>query len=175
MVSMTDIASERVGSMGIGTSVFLLVLGAILAFAVHAPVDGINIHALGFILMGVGLLGGLLSALFWNSWGGGGWGAPSATVYRHRRTVVDRGVPVAVPAAPVGGAVPVVGSAVPVAVPAAPVVGSAVPVAGQAVPVVGGAVPVAGQAVPVVPAAVPVAAPRPVRVRRTTTVYDDRP
>ena len=176
--------------MGIGTSIFLFVLGAILAFAVHLPVDGVNVHALGFILMFVGILGGVLSAVFWHSWGGwggsgrrgwasDGYGDPPDRVYRRERYVVDRRAPVveSVPVAPVvGQAVPGVPVAnvpvanVPVAgapvagapVAGAPVVGEAVPVA----PVVGQAVPVAG-GVPVVPVA-----PRARRVRRT--VYEDR-
>jgi hypothetical protein len=166
--------------MGIGTSIFLFVLGAILAFAVHLPVDGVNVHALGFILMFVGILGGVLSAVFWNSWGGwggsrprgwasDGYGDPRDRVYRRERYVVDRRAPV-VESVPVA---PVVEPAVPVARPGVPVANvpvAGVPVAGEAVPVapvVGQGVPVAGAGVPVVPVA-----PRERRVRRT--VYEDR-
>ena len=145
--------------MGIGASVFLLVLGAILTFAVHLPVDGVNVHALGIILMVIGGIGIVLSAFFWESWGYGGWGGPTRRVYRRERTYVDPAVPVA--AARVAPVAPVV----PVA-PGVPVAG--VPMAGQAVPVAG--VPMAGQAVPVVPARV---VRRPVRVRQTTVYEDD--
>jgi hypothetical protein len=48
--------------MGIGASVFLLAVGAILAFAVtREQVVGLNIHAIGYILMAAGLLGLILT------------------------------------------------------------------------------------------------------------------
>ncbi len=43
--------------MGIGASIFLLAIGAILAFAVNATISGLDIHVIGFILMGAGLIG----------------------------------------------------------------------------------------------------------------------
>jgi Flp pilus assembly protein protease CpaA len=43
--------------MGIGVSVFLLALGAILAFAVNATVSGIEISTIGIILMVAGAIG----------------------------------------------------------------------------------------------------------------------
>jgi Flp pilus assembly protein protease CpaA len=43
--------------MGIGASVFLIALGAILAFAVHATVNGIDINVVGVILMVAGAIG----------------------------------------------------------------------------------------------------------------------
>jgi Domain of unknown function (DUF6458) len=43
--------------VGIGASVFLIALGAILTFAVHASVSGIAIHTVGVILMIAGALG----------------------------------------------------------------------------------------------------------------------
>ena len=56
--------------MGIGVSILLIDIGAILAFAVNATVSGLEIETIGWILMGVGLLGLLLSMIFWSSWGG---------------------------------------------------------------------------------------------------------
>lgn len=47
--------------MTLGFSIFLLAVGAILAFAVHATVAGIDIHVVGWILMGAGLLGLVLA------------------------------------------------------------------------------------------------------------------
>lgn len=47
--------------MGIGFSIFLLALGAILAFAVSATVAGIDISVVGWILMGAGLVGLILT------------------------------------------------------------------------------------------------------------------
>ena len=49
--------------MGIGVSVFLLALGAILAFAVNASVSGLDINTIGVILMVCGALGLLLTML----------------------------------------------------------------------------------------------------------------
>jgi hypothetical protein len=66
--------------MGVGVSLFLIAIGAILAFAVERAVDGLNIEVVGWILMGVGALGLLLSLLFWSTWGG---------FNRRRQVVVD--------------------------------------------------------------------------------------
>jgi len=43
--------------MGIGTSIFLIAVGAILRFAVTASVQGIKIATVGLILMIVGIIG----------------------------------------------------------------------------------------------------------------------
>jgi hypothetical protein len=55
--------------MGIGVSIFLIALGAILRFAVTASVTGINVHTVGVILMIVGIVGLVLSLLFWTAMG----------------------------------------------------------------------------------------------------------
>ncbi len=48
--------------MGIGASIFLLAVGAILAFAVkNQDVAGISIPIIGYILMAAGLLGLILT------------------------------------------------------------------------------------------------------------------
>ena len=49
--------------MGIGISIFLLAVGAILAFAVHASVNGIDVQTVGVILMVVGAIGIVLFLL----------------------------------------------------------------------------------------------------------------
>ncbi len=49
--------------MGIGVSVFLLALGAILAFAVEYEVSGLDINVIGVILMVCGAIGLLLTML----------------------------------------------------------------------------------------------------------------
>jgi hypothetical protein len=60
--------------MGISLSLFFIAAGAILAWAVSADVSGVNIQAVGVILLIVGILGFVLSLVFWSSWGGfGGW------------------------------------------------------------------------------------------------------
>jgi hypothetical protein len=58
--------------MGFGTSLFLLALGAILAFAVEVDVEGFSLDAVGVILMIVGGIGLIGSIIFWNTWGGFG-------------------------------------------------------------------------------------------------------
>lgn len=61
--------------MGIGGSIFLLVVGAILAFAVDADISGIDINVIGWILMAAGLVGLIITLWYWSS---------------RRRTVVTR-------------------------------------------------------------------------------------
>ena len=53
--------------MSIGASIFLLVVGAILTFAVNVTTEGFNINTVGIILMIAGVIGLLLSLLFWSS------------------------------------------------------------------------------------------------------------
>jgi hypothetical protein len=53
--------------MGIGGSIFLLALGAILAFAVDAHISGIDINVVGYVLMLAGLAGLIITIWFWNS------------------------------------------------------------------------------------------------------------
>ena len=53
--------------MGIGGSIFLLALGAILAFAVNAEFSGIDINTVGYVLMLAGLIGLIVTVWFWNS------------------------------------------------------------------------------------------------------------
>jgi hypothetical protein len=75
--------------MGIGVSLILIAAGAILTWAVHTTVSGIDINTIGVILMVVGAVGLLLSLMFWSSWGGFG-GAPAA---RRRTTYWEDGPP----------------------------------------------------------------------------------
>ena len=50
--------------MGIGTSLFLIALGAILYFAVNADISGLEISTVGLILMVIGILGLIISFFF---------------------------------------------------------------------------------------------------------------
>jgi hypothetical protein len=77
--------------MGISLSILLVAIGAVLAWAVSAEVSGVDIQAVGVILLIVGLLGFLLSLVFWSSWGGfgreaanggGAGGSPQTTVVK---------------------------------------------------------------------------------------------
>jgi hypothetical protein len=70
--------------MSIGVGIFLMVLGAILAFAVEATTPGINVHTLGIILLLTGLVAVLYSLLFWSDLSP--WGRRSVA---RRRTVVE--------------------------------------------------------------------------------------
>ncbi len=54
-------AAGKTGGMGIGTSIFLIAVGAILRFAVTTSVEGIELATVGLILMIVGIIGLLIS------------------------------------------------------------------------------------------------------------------
>lgn len=54
--------------MGIGTSLFLIAVGAILYFAVNADVSGLSISTIGLILMIVGVIGLLISLFLLTAW-----------------------------------------------------------------------------------------------------------
>jgi hypothetical protein len=69
--------------MGLGVGFVLIAVGAILAFAVNINTagSGVNLHTIGLILLGVGVLGTVLSMFFLSSWGG----------FSRRRTTVGPG------------------------------------------------------------------------------------
>ena len=50
--------------MELGTSLFLIAVGAILTFAINATVSGIDIATVGIILMIVGVIGLLISLFY---------------------------------------------------------------------------------------------------------------
>ncbi len=54
--------------MYLGTSIFLIALGAILTFAVTATVAGIDLNAAGIVLMVAGGIGLLVSLLYEAVW-----------------------------------------------------------------------------------------------------------
>ena len=54
--------------MGIGISVFLIAVGAILTFALNVTANGINLDTVGIILMVVGAIGLLASLTVFGSW-----------------------------------------------------------------------------------------------------------
>lgn len=68
--------------MGIGTSIFLIAIGAILRFAVTATVSGIKVQTVGTILLVVGIVGLLISLLYMSLWSD-----------RRRDTVAEHPVP----------------------------------------------------------------------------------
>jgi predicted membrane channel-forming protein YqfA (hemolysin III family) len=69
--------------MSIGASIFLLVVGAILTFAVNVTTEGFTINTVGIILMIAGVIGLLLSLLFWSSF----------SPYRRRPTTTTTTLP----------------------------------------------------------------------------------
>lgn len=72
--------------MGIGVSLFLFAVGAILTFAVEVTTSGLNIDTVGIILMIVGAVGFLLSLVLWSNVG------PWASRREERTVVRDREV-----------------------------------------------------------------------------------
>ena len=68
--------------MGIGVSLLLIAVGAILIWAVDVSVSGLELMTIGWILLIVGALGALLSIIFWSSWGG--WGRRETVVEERR-------------------------------------------------------------------------------------------
>jgi hypothetical protein len=68
--------------MGISVSILLIAVGAILTWGVTAQAEGLDVDAIGVILMVVGVVGLVISMLFWSSWGG-----------FHRRTAYVEGGP----------------------------------------------------------------------------------
>ncbi|SCL38459.1 hypothetical protein GA0074692_5019 [Micromonospora pallida] len=53
--------------MGIGSSIFLIALGAILAFAVDANLGWLSLNTVGWVLMIAGVVGLIMTAYFWNT------------------------------------------------------------------------------------------------------------
>jgi hypothetical protein len=70
--------------MGISLSLLFIAAGAILTWAVDAEVSGLDITAVGVILLVVGIIGFIASLFFWSSWGGFG-GRRREVVYDDQR------------------------------------------------------------------------------------------
>ena len=73
--------------MGIVISLILIAFGAILTWAVDATVSGLNVTAIGVILLVLGIVVVLLDFFWWRSWE---WYAagPGPVAGRRRRTYV---------------------------------------------------------------------------------------
>jgi hypothetical protein len=71
--NVTAVKAE-VSIMGLGLGIILVAVGAVLTFAVKVnPTGGaLDLNTIGWILMGVGALGIVLSMVFWSSWAGPG-------------------------------------------------------------------------------------------------------
>jgi hypothetical protein len=66
--------------MGIPVSLILIAAGAILTWGVTNEPSGLNLDAIGVILMVVGIVALLLTMLLWQSWWGPGYWRHSAYV-----------------------------------------------------------------------------------------------
>ncbi len=73
--------------MGVAVGLILIAFGAILTWGVTASANGLNVDAIGVILMIVGLLVVLLDLFWWHTWE---WAAAGP---RRRRTYVREAVP----------------------------------------------------------------------------------
>jgi hypothetical protein len=72
--------------MGLGVSLILIAVGAVLAWAVHVQNSStFDVNTIGVILLIVGAIGAVLSMIFWSSWAGPGY------FTRRRTTYVDEG------------------------------------------------------------------------------------
>jgi hypothetical protein len=72
-------------AVGIGASIVLLAIGAIMTFALDVTTEGINLDTVGIILMIAGGLGLLISLLFWSSVAPFGSRTAGRTVVREER------------------------------------------------------------------------------------------
>ena len=70
--------------MGIGTSIFLIALGAVLKFAVTDAIAGVELATVGVILMVAGVLGLLISLFLLSQNRGAGVVARDRVVERDR-------------------------------------------------------------------------------------------
>jgi uncharacterized YccA/Bax inhibitor family protein len=60
---------QQEATMSTGLSIALIAVGAVLTFALEREAEGINLDAVGIILMIVGAIGLVISALFRSNWG----------------------------------------------------------------------------------------------------------
>jgi hypothetical protein len=84
--------------MGLGVSLLLVAGGAILVWGITSEPSGLDLDAIGVILMVIGIVGFILSLLLWRTWWGPGYftrstyveGAPGGRPwYGGRRTYVE--------------------------------------------------------------------------------------
>jgi uncharacterized protein DUF6458 len=70
--------------MGVGVGLILIAFGAILAWGVDAEVSGLNVTAIGVILLVLGIFVVLLDLVWWRTWTWYSAGAPwRRTTYVH--------------------------------------------------------------------------------------------
>jgi hypothetical protein len=79
--------------MGLGVSLILIAAGGILAWGITDEPSGLNLDAIGAVLIVIGIVGFILSLLLWRSWWGPGYfgretyveGDPDRPWYGRRR------------------------------------------------------------------------------------------
>jgi hypothetical protein len=96
--------------VGLPISLVVIASGAILTWGVTDEPSGLNLDAIGAILMVIGIVGFILTLLLWQSWWGPGYfsratyvdGGPGGPWYSRRRTtyVEDDGPPPVAPPPP---------------------------------------------------------------------------
>lgn len=91
--------------MGLGVSLLLIAAGAILAWGITDEPSGLDLDAIGVILIVIGIVGFVLSMLLWRTWWGPGYftrstyveGAPGSrpwySGWGSRRTYVEEEEP----------------------------------------------------------------------------------
>jgi hypothetical protein len=93
--------------MGLPVSLLLIAAGAILTWGITDEPSGLNLDAIGVILMVIGIVGFVLTLLLWQSWWGAGYfsragyveGGPARPWYqgagwgRRRATYVEEDAP----------------------------------------------------------------------------------
>jgi uncharacterized membrane protein len=82
--------------VGLTVGLILIAVGAILVWAVTGEASGVDINAVGWILMIVGAIAALLSLVFWAGWSDRGYrrreyveGEPASRRPRRRRVVEE--------------------------------------------------------------------------------------
>jgi Domain of unknown function (DUF6458) len=65
--ALKRLRNREEGVMGIGASIFLIAVGAILTFALNVDVGGINLDTVGWILMAVGVIGLIATIAIWGN------------------------------------------------------------------------------------------------------------
>lgn len=75
---------------GVGTSIFLLAVGAVLAFAVSVQTDGFNVNTIGWILMAVGAIGLVVSLIIGTAGRAGGYERNTTVIEREPSQVIER-------------------------------------------------------------------------------------
>ena len=73
--------------MGLGASLVLVAAGAILVWGITSEPSGLDLDAIGVILIVIGIIGFVLSMILWRSWWGPG--------YFSRSTYVEGAAPAA--------------------------------------------------------------------------------